>query len=286
MYYYIVNPAAGNSSISSIQSRLKTTLHRLEIDGEFTKTIGSGDALKITKEALRNGFKTIVAVGGGETVNEVVTAVHQTPSKRNIAVGIIPIGKQNILAKHLGITDWKQACEILSWRRLQSYQLLNLNQHVFIYSGAIQALVEESSPAEPIPAWRQYIFKPKTKPPGTVPFELKIDGKYKASGNLKQLLLRNQKFLQADLPNQLVVHVFSAHGRGEAGGRSLVGRLLSRGGQEASFSQLMAEGITATFPQAVQAVIDGRKIISKRFDVALADSSVQLITNQAMTEKL
>lgn len=107
MYYYIVNPAAGGGLINSIQDRLKASLNQLNIDGEFAKTLGPGDALKITETAVDKGATTIVAVGGGETVNEVIAAVYKA-NHPEVAIGIIPTGKQNWLAQYLGIGSWRE----------------------------------------------------------------------------------------------------------------------------------------------------------------------------------
>lgn len=128
MYYYIVNPAAGKGAINQIQPRLRNQLKELGIDGEFAKTTGPGDATKMTEAAIAKGSKTLVAVGGDGTVNEVVNGV----SRDNIAVGIIPIGQHNNLARRLGYNRWQDAPTILAQRRITSLSLIAAGQQFFL----------------------------------------------------------------------------------------------------------------------------------------------------------
>src|SRR5882757_9997325 len=120
MYYYVVNPAAGRGQIRNMQEKLRSRLDDLGIRGEWAKTTGPGEATRMTRAAIASGHTTIVAVGGDDTVNEVINGVDQT----GVAVGIIPIGTGNRLAAQLGIITWPQACEALAARRLTSYSLI------------------------------------------------------------------------------------------------------------------------------------------------------------------
>jgi diacylglycerol kinase family enzyme len=128
MYYYVVNPAAGRGQIKNLQDKLRTRLDGLGIRGEWVKTTGPGDATKLTKAAVAAGHTTIVAVGGDDTVNEVINGI-DTP---DVAVGIIPIGTTNRVASQLGIVHWQQACEALAARRLTPYSLIAAGQKFFL----------------------------------------------------------------------------------------------------------------------------------------------------------
>ncbi len=130
MYYYILNPSSGGGRINKIQDRLKSRLTELGIAGEFVKSIGEGDATKLAAMGVKKGFKTIVAVGGTGTINEVINGV----GKNDIAVGIIPIGYKNELAKLLGISDWQNACNILAARKIDILDLGQVGKKYFITS--------------------------------------------------------------------------------------------------------------------------------------------------------
>lgn len=264
MYYYIVNPAANHGTINSIQEKLKSNLLRLNIDGEFAKTIGEGDAAKITAAAIKKGVKTIVAVGGDATVNEVLTAVHRA-NNSNVAIGIIPIGKRNTLASHLQIRDWQQACGVLSARRLQKYSLMKLAEHVFIYSA-------EAMPAQP---------KHTKQPRSNFKYLLDVDGKYRVRGTAVGIKIHNQKFLHPELDNQLIARISTQPPPSTAG---FVSRLLSRFANVqtdyASYSQLHGGKLTLQSQTAASMLIDGRPIEGKRWEVELSEQQIQLITNR------
>jgi len=146
MYYYILNPASGGGRINKIQDRLKARLKELGIAGEFVKSIGEGDAAKLAVMGIKKGFKTIVAVGGTGTINEVINGVGNS----GVAVGIIPIGDKNELAKSLGITDWQSACNILAARKIETIDLGKVGKSYFITSVDIgfEAEITEQKPAE------------------------------------------------------------------------------------------------------------------------------------------
>src|SRR5882757_3364306 len=128
MYYYVVNPAAGRGQIRNMQEKLRSRLDDLGIRGEWAKTTGPGEATRMTKAAIAAGHTTIVAVGGDDTVNEVINGI----GSENVAVGILPIGSNNRVATQLGIVTWPQACEALAARRLTSYSLIAAGQKFFL----------------------------------------------------------------------------------------------------------------------------------------------------------
>ncbi|RJO60201.1 hypothetical protein C4544_05495 [candidate division WS5 bacterium] len=146
MYYYILNPASGGGRINKIQDRLKSRLSELGIAGEFVKSIGEGDAKKLAVMGVKKGYKTIVAVGGTSTINEVINGV----GSGGVAVGIIPIGDKNELAHSLGIPDWQSACNILAARKIETVNLGRVGKSYFLTSVDIgfSAEMAEQKPAE------------------------------------------------------------------------------------------------------------------------------------------
>ena len=62
-------------------------------------TEGPGHASELAAEAVATGTETVIAAGGDGTVNEIATALSHTRT----AIGIIPLGSGNGLARTLGI---------------------------------------------------------------------------------------------------------------------------------------------------------------------------------------
>lgn len=270
MYYYIVNPAAGNGQIDSIQEKLKITLHELGIDGEFAKTIGPDDGRNIAAKAINKGFKTIVAVGGNSTVGEVVQAVYDS-KKPQVAVGVIPIGKQNNLASRLGIASWKEACEVLALRRLAEYSLLQVNDRVFLDSLNLSLPAAEAA-EEPGKSWLGKLTHGSDKPQG-FEYKLEVDRRYKVRGMANQVIISNQKFHNPALDNQLLAQIFSTTQPAGFG----FSRLLHL--SETSFSQLHGNRFGLRSQGQLAAEVDGQSFAAKFFEVALTDQPIKLISS-------
>jgi YegS/Rv2252/BmrU family lipid kinase len=143
VYYYVVNPAAGGGRINKIQEELRETLRDLGIGGEFVKTLGPEDVDKVTKSGLAAGHTTIVAIGGDGTVSEVLRTL---AGHEDVALGIIPLGNSNHLARLLGIPDYKTACQILASRKIEEVDVGRIGNRFFVSSVGIgfeaQALQE------------------------------------------------------------------------------------------------------------------------------------------------
>jgi len=77
---------------------------------DLERTAFPGHATEIARQAVRDGFDTIVAVGGDGTVNEVLNGI----AGSDVALGIIPLGTANDLAMCLGIpTGCELACDVI-----------------------------------------------------------------------------------------------------------------------------------------------------------------------------
>lgn len=134
MYFYVVNPAAGGGKIDKIQEKLKSRLRELGVMGEFAKSTGPEDVAKLTRMAIDKGYKTIVAVGGDGTINEVM---NQLVGNEKTVLGIIPIGSTNDLADTLGIKSWYQATGVLASRKVESVGIGLAGKRYFVTSIAL-----------------------------------------------------------------------------------------------------------------------------------------------------
>ncbi|MBL7075293.1 diacylglycerol kinase family lipid kinase [candidate division KSB1 bacterium] len=108
---FILNPIAGRGRNGARMKRiLASVLDKFPCEYHIQQTVGRGDALRTAREAIREGFDVVAAVGGDGTVNEVASALVNSDA----CLGIIPIGSGNGLARGLGIPlQLKKACQIL-----------------------------------------------------------------------------------------------------------------------------------------------------------------------------
>jgi diacylglycerol kinase (ATP) len=197
MYYYIINPASGGGKINKVQDKLKDRLKELGIAGEFVKSTGPGDIARLTKMAIEKGFKTIVAVGGDGTINEIINAI----DANGVALGIIPMGSSNELANMLGITEWQMACNILAARKVEEVDLGLINDKLFVTAASIgfDNLLYDLKRGQHLGLFGSLSFMTKlsTAARGFKPIhlELNLDGKFSVETDCFNLSLSNGAFL-------------------------------------------------------------------------------------------
>ena len=94
---FIVNPISGTTKKKNIPDVIASTIDKSVFDYEIVYTAYSGHATVLAAKACSEGADVVVAVGGDGTVNEVGRAIINTET----AMGIIPCGSGNGLARHL-----------------------------------------------------------------------------------------------------------------------------------------------------------------------------------------
>ena len=92
-----MNPISGTSAKKDIPYLIEELLDKEQFDYSIRETEYAVHAYEIAKESKEQGIDIVVAVGGDGTVNEVGRALVHS----NTALGIIPTGSGNGLARHL-----------------------------------------------------------------------------------------------------------------------------------------------------------------------------------------
>ena len=110
----IINPISGTHSKVNIPETIKATLDDSVFDIQIKFTEYAGHATILTKEAVAEKTDYVLSVGGDGTCNEIAKALIHSDT----ALGIIPIGSGNGLARHLGIPiDVVRALKIVNENR-------------------------------------------------------------------------------------------------------------------------------------------------------------------------
>ncbi|MGL5957169.1 MAG: diacylglycerol/lipid kinase family protein, partial [Phocaeicola sp.] len=108
---FVVNPISGTQNKKAILRWVDKLVDSTIYDYSVIKTQYAGHATEIAKEAVKNGVDIVVAIGGDGTINEIASSLIDSQT----ALGIIPCGSGNGLARHLGISmDAKAAIETLN----------------------------------------------------------------------------------------------------------------------------------------------------------------------------
>ena len=123
-----MNPISGTSDKKDIPYLIEELLDKEQFDYSTRETEYAGHAYEIAKESKEQGIDIVVAVGGDGTVNEVGRALVHS----NTALGIIPTGSGNGLARHLLIPmKIKGAIQVLNDCEITDLDYGIINEHPF-----------------------------------------------------------------------------------------------------------------------------------------------------------
>lgn len=286
MYYYILNPAAGRGAATKIEQKLRQIVTELGIGGDFVKTASPGDATRMAALAIEKGYKTIVAVGGDGTVNEVINGI----KKDSAALGIIPTGRLNLLARKLGIYNWQQAIDVLASRRLTSFNLMAAGQHYFLSSLAVgfpadfdkQVETETSGLKARLRQAKQALRH--TRNFEELECQLQLEGDISIEAKIYYLWVTNQKFQNPGLPNRLIISFSDRPTKRQLS--ALLWQLMTgRESSEETFtSRLPANRLVINTNPGASILIDGK--LSGRTPVAvrLTDRKIRFICAKEQSE--
>ena len=125
---FILNPISGTHSKKEIPEMIERTLDHEQFDAEIRLTEYAGHASEIAKECANEGIDIVVAIGGDGTVNEVARSLVHTQT----ALGIIPCGSGNGLARHLCLPlDIKKAIQIINACKIEAFDYGVINDLPF-----------------------------------------------------------------------------------------------------------------------------------------------------------
>ena len=171
---FIVNPRSGVRRREDIAAVIRGSC---SAPFEITQCDDKATLDSIVAEAIRNRFEVVYAVGGDGTVHEIAKRVMRTP----LALGIVPAGSGNGLARHLGIpTRVREALSACSDGIIATIDTAVVNdQPYFAVMGiGLDAVIAERFAESRVRGLRTYVraglrtyltFKPED-------YEIEIDG--------------------------------------------------------------------------------------------------------------
>lgn len=158
----ILNPKSANGKTAHAWARL-----RQHFPGpvEVFETKAPGHAIELTAAAIRKGARTIIAVGGDGTINEVINGFFEGDqlTAANVTLGIVPHGTGSDFRRILKIpTDARQAAKVIQAGKSQAVDVArvayttvdgkpavrySINLTSFGMGGAVAARANRSSKA-------------------------------------------------------------------------------------------------------------------------------------------
>ena len=116
-WFVVVNPNAGSRTIKHDWPKIKMLLSDAGFEFGFVFTDGPLHAIELVKEAILNGERNFIAVGGDGTFNEVANGIfsQNDVNQDDLMLAAIPVGTGNDWGRMFGIpVDYKQAIEIIT----------------------------------------------------------------------------------------------------------------------------------------------------------------------------
>lgn len=124
----IVNPISGTVNKDSIVEQARQVLESEGYNIIVNYTQKKGDATVFAQNAIRHRSSAVIAVGGDGTVNETASALCHS----DVALGIIPCGSGNGLARHLNIpVDVEGSIRILKTNNIRHIDFCTMNGKKF-----------------------------------------------------------------------------------------------------------------------------------------------------------
>jgi diacylglycerol kinase (ATP) len=129
----LINPTSGRGLTQRLLPQIRQYLAPLA--AEFRESRSAADLVAWAAQAVYQDYQTVVAVGGDGTIHYVLTGLAQAQQTHpnNTALGIIPLGRGNDIARTLQIpTNLAQACATLCQGKVQLADLAATNQNYYL----------------------------------------------------------------------------------------------------------------------------------------------------------
>ncbi len=143
MNIYIYDDYLNKSKYSRVLNRVEIRLTDLGLNGKIIRLGTIKNIRDVIQNEIKNGAKTIVAVGNNQTVNKIIGSVIDNELygffQKNILFSIIPIGEDNSIADSLGIKKEEEACNILLARRVKKIDIGTVNNYYFLNKATIKS---------------------------------------------------------------------------------------------------------------------------------------------------
>ena len=140
--FVILNPTARGARTT----RLRKQVEQLARGSTLCATSQAGEAERLARNAVAEGYQRIVAAGGDGTINEIVNGI----AGHNVSLGLLPLGTMNVFAAELGLPvgDLADCWKIIERNKTHRVDLPRANRKHFVQLAGVgldaQAVKETS----------------------------------------------------------------------------------------------------------------------------------------------
>lgn len=141
MHIYIYDSEINNNpKFLNTTAKIETRITDLGLNGKIVRLSMMTSLGETIANELKKGAKTITIVGTDDSffaaVNKIALLAKQNTFNVKVPLGFIPI-KESIIAPKLGIANYESACDVLSARRIMSFDLGKANNELFLTEAKI-----------------------------------------------------------------------------------------------------------------------------------------------------
>jgi diacylglycerol kinase (ATP) len=122
-----VNPAAGGGRSAKLARPALARLRAAGLEVHVVSTTAPGDAVRLAREAIAQGYRKFLAVGGDGTGHEILNGIFAAgaPAER-VAMGFLPLGTGNSFLRDYGRDGAKASLQALLEHRTREIDLMRL----------------------------------------------------------------------------------------------------------------------------------------------------------------
>jgi len=115
----VYNPQAGHGRAKKLLPRAEKLFSEYKLDFDLYLTEYPGHGSEIVQGTDFEKYDGLVAAGGDGTLFEIINGYFKNPSKKNIPLGILPVGTGNAFARdlYLDVSKWEEAIKIISYNK-------------------------------------------------------------------------------------------------------------------------------------------------------------------------
>ncbi len=138
-WFIIINPVSGNKYFQKNEQFLRDSFAKLKSKYTISITTFSGNEEELVKEAIKQGYRKFISVGGDGTLHHVVNGImkYAPELSAEIKVGAIPIGTGNDWIKNYSIPKQITKCISILNKEETVYQDLGkirMNNQVYYFN--------------------------------------------------------------------------------------------------------------------------------------------------------
>ena len=131
MYYYLIDSQRYDGrNFESLQTRLLSLIGEYQVSGETARVTSLRRVEDLVATALAHGCKTLVVVGGDQTLVEVISFCRN----KDITIAFVPLDSKSEVARIIGVSNLDQAISTVAKRRVVKMDLAKINDKFFISS--------------------------------------------------------------------------------------------------------------------------------------------------------